>query len=422
MKNIKVVHTTAIVFAMIITAIGMQNCNKQVDFSQTEETLKPLGTPTPNPTPTPTPTLSDIQALVYGSDSGDRKALADKIAGYRAPSFTEVFSRWRRISGPSLYNKVDEIVVAQQTNSFCYTKILETGLWQNTTDPATGSVVSPSVSSICINQPWFAALSWRMTSTGRLAHATNSGNFNGFISGIKFDRYKSQAVVTSSYKDDDEIALIIAVVQDKDGKIHSLAAARSQGGYTAKMDTANPMNWRISYRINNVLTKTYGEQAVDVVNRISRTDPSGDGAGWNGKASLVRVVRDGNMIQAFTSNWGVNGDRPSALPIVSASKIELNLNEHSELAIFKGAQFTGYGMQSQPQTEFYDMSFSAQTDDQYVYDLTNDTVYEQQANGTYKLRNDLLASEVLQYPRKIGNEETQKEYLLRGAKDFVLSQ
>lgn len=397
--------------SLVLVSFSLIHCSR-VDFSEAPiDSSSALG-------------LGDRQALVYGADEQDRRLLAEKIAGYAAPGFSEIFANWRRIAGAKLYAKVSDIKVSSQPHSYCYTKILATGYWQETTHPSTGAVVKPSADKDCIAQPWFSALSWSLTG-GRLAHASNSGNFNGFISGVKFDNYVSQAVVTSASTDDDEIAMIMAVAVDGSGRIHSLAAARSQGGYTSDLGVpGTSRNWRVSYRINNVLTKTYGERAIDIVHKSkgSSVDGNGEGdtRGWNGRSSLIRIEREGDVLRAYTSMWGTSTSAVASLPVVPASKIELDLGREPALAVFRGAQYVGYGMQSQPLTQFYGMSFTTRSNAQFVYDLVNDWVYEQQPDGTYKRRADLVASVELGFPRRIANVETQKEYLLRGAKDFEL--
>lgn len=387
-----VVSVVLIGFAAI-TVMTSQNCSK-VDFGASDFLVE---------TSTADDLIPESKALVYGGDAEDQRLLAAKLAGYRAPALNEILNNWRRISGSTLYNSVNEIVVADQDNSFCATTLdPTTGEWAATIDPS-GAKLAPGSSGQCIDLPWFAAMSWSYLPTNRLHHATNSGNFNGFISTLKFDQYKHQTTVTSAGTDDDAIAVIIASTIDGAGVVHTLSAVRSHGGAIS-----GGKNWFVAYLIGNKVAKVIGAQVFDVLNINGGT--TGDAKGWNGRKSLISVERNGDSISAKTSLWQTDD---SKLAIDPTSEIKVDLSDSSlGLQIFRGEQSYGYGILSQQGSEFYDTSFAAVHDDRYVYDLATDRVFEQQLNGSYALLPGASAYAMLKPPIRVGNIETQRKYRL----------
>lgn len=394
----------------LILILTMQNCaQNSMSFEDLSSLAETLPEQVEDITPPPLPegftppnidryTYREDTAYVYGASADDRVALANKIQGYAPPALADIFGKWRRISGNMLYHSTDEVDYTSPANSYCRTELDQNGNWLRAV--LNGSNINPGSHETCINSAWFSALSWSLLpSPQRLRHATNSGNFNGFISGVKLDKFHHEAVLTSENADDDEIALILAMVHDANGDIHTLSVARSNGGYVS-----TNMNWYFRYRKNNENVLTFAGPAVDIIH-VNKSDPGKDG--WRGKATRVIAVRQGDVITAHASLWGGVAD---ALPVEAGSEIVLNLNEHPELAIFKGKQYYGYGIQSQLGSEFRDIRFKALEEVEFIYDLVTDAVYQLQANGTYALRGDLIAKVSLGYPVIVGNPETQKEF------------
>lgn len=400
----------AAILGIVGVALFSQNCAK-VDFAALPN--EPLALQSLE-------ILPETQALVYGDSNVERQLLAEKIAGYQAPSLGDVFNNWRRISGGTVYNSVSAIKISEQPNSYCLTELLASGLWKNATNPA-GKSISPSTASECIDLVWFASVSWAILPDGRLHNASNSGNFNGFISGLKFDHFTHQAVLSSVSTDDDEIALIIATVKDMDGKWHTLSASRTQGGYTVQAP-GEKGNWRIVHRKENEVVGIFGEKRIGSLNTNGSNSP-GDGKGWNSRSTLVRVDRNGNRIRALTSDWGQEMDKAAHLPLVQNSLIEIDLDDESlGLSLFKGPAYIGYGIQSQPSSRFSDIKFGVLHDERYVFDLRENKVYEQNSDGTYGLRSELDVFEFLGVPRKVSNVETQLQYLLQAPKLYQLTE
>lgn len=404
--KIKIISLT---LSGLLLVFGFQNCGKN-GFSSNQVSFSVV------------PDLPEIAALVYGSDARDREYLRKKIEGYDPPTLNEILNQWRRISAGYVYNSVSSIDhEALDTSQYgCVTEILSTGLWA-----VNEGGVKPSFDAYCISQAWFSALSWQF-SDNRLKHATNSSNFNGFISNVKLDRYRHQAILTSLNHDDDYIAIIIAAKVDDQGAIHTLSAERTQ---------SPEKNWYLAYKMfpKNApynspakVFKNFGEIAIGQSNtndngNTTENEAKGDGKGWSGRKTLVKIERDGNLITAHTSDWGASTSLDSSLVVVPGSKIEIDLADAAlGLEIFQGEQHYGYGIRSQAQSQIYNVQFSPLNAEQYVYDLMNDLVYEYNSTtGGYDLRPGLSAYAMLGTPRKVGNYETQRVYRITQNKEHT---
>jgi len=395
--------------------VFMQNCGQDVTFKEgvAESVITPQSSePTPVSEVVAEQTLPQKQALAYGADAQDRQLLADKIAGYQAPGMQEIFNRWRRISGSTTY-KTGADIIPDAAISYCYTGIDANGKWMQGTNTA-GKKIDPTYETACISSDSFCAASWTyLMASNRLRNASNADRFTGFVSAIKFDNYVNQATVTSADNDDDTIALIIAAKIDIDGTIHTLSAARTQGGVVA----APQKGWAVVYRKNNAVIKVFGEKVVGGTNANHGGD-NGDKKGWSGRTSRIRVERTGNKIEAYASEWGTIANTPAVL---ASSKIALDFDDATlGLTMFQGAQYYGYGMQSQAGAEFVDIEFTTTTDQKVLFDLVNDVIYDQQSNGRYTARANAKAFDVLGFPSLVSNTETQKQFHLKADRSFIL--
>lgn len=382
--------------------VANQNCSK-VGFQET---------PWQKEITTLDSELESVQALAYGDSQQDRDFLAAKIAGYKPPQLSEIITKWRRISGATIYNSVNDIVIADQVNSYCASTLdPATGNWSPAKTPA-GKNISPATHGDCIDLPWFAAISWTYLPTSRLHHATNSGNFNGFISAVKLERYTHQVTVTSDSPDDDEIALIIAQAVDADGVVHTLSASRTQGGTIA----ANT-NWAVVHRKGTTIVKTFSPQIFDTYNKNPGSMVAG--TGWSGRKSLIFVNREGDIVSAKTSKWSMND---ADLALDNASEIKIDLSDSTlDLELFRGKKSYGYGLLSQQNTEFYDVKFATPTDATYVYDLALDKVYKALEDGTgaYALLPGASPYVMLKAPIRVDNIETQNTFRLYSNHSFT---
>lgn len=382
----KTVMSSIFLSFSILLLLSFQNCAEQnMEFVQESMTLK--------------------YALVYDGTESDQSHLLRKAQGYSRPSLNEIFNNWSRVSGGHFYQKSSEIV-QEPEYAPCFTQLNSEGNWLPFYNPDTKRNENPGSSGYCINSYSLAASSWSyLPRMQTLRNATNAGNFSGFISGVPFDRYQNEAILTSENKDDDIISLIVASVKDIEGNIHVLGASRSHGGAGPKL------GWGFVYFKNGSQTKVFNDTSVGGVYKNDK-DETINLDGWSGKKSAVRVIRNQEIITAYASDWFKTDSAPD---YTAASKIELNLNDPSlegQLDIFKGPQKYGYGSLSQLGSSFQSISFTSIVNEKLLYDLKNDSVYSLIADGSgryEKLVNRSAFKSLGNYVQYI-NPETQKAF------------
>lgn len=390
-----------IFFLLVIT---MQNCSNQMmsdlNFSYS---------------------LGSSTALVYGNSAEDQKFLQDKLNKYNPPAIKDIYNEWKMISGPVLYNSILEINPANQSNSYCKTSKDANGDWlTGSYINSSGKKVSinPNTASACtdsVNSAWFAALSWSYLEDagGRLYNATNSDNFNGFVSNVQADLYTHRVKLQSKNSDDDEVSVIIAMTKDSSGNIHTLSASRSNGGYTSVdlKDSTKFYSWYLIYKINNTTKRIIPGPDLGVVYKSELKAQNGGSAGWSGRSSVVEIVRNGDNIRAYASDW----NQTELSPI---SEIAINLADELDLAIFKGPHHYGYAIRSQPGSSFSDISFDVPGLQGTLYDLKTGNVWILGQDDQYHLDSSRNAFKEIGFPVSVGNPETQKRFEIHGPDSF----
>lgn len=353
--------------------------------------------------------LPDLNALVYGESAEDRIYLQNKLAGYAPPGMAEIFHKWGRFSKNLWYNSASEIRTLPEL-SYCNTGINPTtGVFNQGTIPGTTTKINPGTHGNCMNNPEFVATSWTlMQAPERILCAANAGVVTGFVSPLSFEYYKHSAIVTSTNNDDDTIGIVIAFVRDSAGVNHVLAAVRTQGGFSPAL------GWGLVYYKDGSASKVLNNLDVGGVFRNGTAAPNNNG--WSGRMSKISVVREGDLIIATASPWGMT---EGSLVLADSSKITIDLsNMDLGLSIFRGARPYGYMTLSQLGSEYRDVQFSTGTNETYVYDLVNKIVYERQASGKYQSRSDLDAFTHIGTPRKVGNPDTGKIFQLNVNKTY----
>ena len=353
--------------------------------------------------------LPTKKALIYGPSSEERVYFQQKLLGYEAPELGEIFNKWPRFAGTKYFLNIDEV---DRNNPLAYCmseKDSNTGRFTSTTDPEGNPVPDPGSNNVCNASEDFLAMAWSLVGDpSRVICVANSGRVTGFLSPLDFEYYTHEAVLTSTNRDDDRIGIVIAARTDAGGKLHVLEATRTQGG------TQPGLGWGILYYVDGVTKKIIDEKSVGGI--FKNSGPAGSNDGWSGKRTLVRVVRDANIIKASTSEWFMAGEIPS---ISEESLIEIDLNDESlGLEFFKGPGAYGYSSFSQYFSEFTDIKFSTGNSGTYLYDLSTSSVYERQLEGDFKERTDIDLYTHLGTPRVITNPDTGKKFFLRSDRTY----
>ncbi len=361
--------------------------------------------------------LNTEYAYVYGQDDQDQQLLSERIQGYERPSLSQIFNNWSRISGSLTYQKAEDVIVEDQY-AFCKTTLDENGNWLPTVNPADGRVINNPGLGICTASETFSAISWSyLSSSDSLKCAVNANKLVGFVSGVPFDNYENEAIVSSPDTDDDSILLIIATTKDQiDGSVHSLAAVRTQGGNEPYL------GWGIAYYKNGVVVKTYHNKSVGgvfITNGPGVKAPL-DLRGWRGRKTIIKVLRDKDLITAYTSDWSFD---EAGLALDPGSKIELDLaGVDSELEIFRGPQKYGYGTRSQYGSTFEKIKFSTKTNIERIYDLKTNRVYQlvKDGSGKYVFVSGKSPYAELGSNIYVINPQTQKAFFLRSNQTFEI--
>lgn len=382
-KNKKYVVQTFTSLLCLAMFLPFQNCGTQLEFAQQSMSLD--------------------YALVYDGSESDQLLLSQKVQGYERPSLNAIFNQWSRVSGPFMYQKASDIIPEPQY-AFCFSSLSENGVWAPAVNPANGNTIAnPGSDNQCINSASFGAASWvYMPASNSLRCATNAGNYVGFISGVPFDNYENEAVLTSENKDDDSIGLIIASVKDSSGNIHVLSATRSHGGNGADL------GWGIVYYVNGQRFHVASNVSVGGVFKNNALN------GWSDRKSLVKVIRAGDHIEAYASDWYMGTENLAVNPV---SKVELNLADpiHAGMFdIFRGPQKYGYGTQSQLGATFQSIKFKSFVDAKIIFDLKNNRVYRliEDGSGRFEQVSGQSVYSHIGGNKHVINPETQKAFYI----------
>lgn len=191
--------------------------------------------------------------------------------------------------------------------------------------------------------------SWSyIPATDAISCTINSASVVGFISPDRYDDFVLEVVLRSTNSDDDFIGVAIAFVEDVAGKTHMLSVMRGGNGKA-------PMSIDINYNgfdkseINLDLIRdglTWFNDTVAVAGGAN-----GGNGGWNIVPSgiLLKVTR-------VKDNITIETGQPNAGEYFTPATRTFNLNDHPELAKFKGPQRYGYIAQSQASSTWTTLS------------------------------------------------------------------
>ena len=209
----------------------------------------------------------------------------------------------------------------------------------------------------------------------------NAPSTVGFVSTESYENYILDVIVDSTNSDDDLIGLVLAYTVDDDGMEHTITAMRTPGGIGHNADSINDgrrMLFQIwmnvaDYKVDNPPTVDlgttnkglkWGDTGEVDEDREIYTDV-GSWADWNG--CRIRVERNGDHFKIETSQLGET-------ELVDEAKVEFTLNDHPELARFKGPKPYGYCQHSQDES-FYE-TLGRPIEIQSILDISGPTQWE----------------------------------------------
>ncbi|MBN2435910.1 MAG: hypothetical protein JXK07_11660 [Spirochaetes bacterium] len=251
-------------------------------------------------TVTPLPVLD---AFIF--DNAD--LFEEQKVTYAPPTMQNVFNSWARFDGNNYYENKDASGISANAAA-----------WELLEDPY------------------------------RVSMDLNVSPYNGFLSPQHLENYTFEATVTSSYTtDNDNIGLVIAFVRI-DGVNYSLTAMRTKGGMHPKS------GWGVVYNIGEGASHdNYGNGGRIIEEKAVVSVPSGN---WSGDKTRIKIVRTGNIVKCYTTDWNDTEN------YVAASEIVINLDSDLDLKKFKGAMPYGYVSFSQPYSTYEDINIQGGLD------------------------------------------------------------
>ena len=283
---------------------------------------------------------------------------------------------------------------------------------------------------------WCASIEWELLANPeRVSQPENVSYLNTFISPDSLENYTFEVTLYSNNRDDDYVGLVIAYERNKE-EYCSIAGDH---------DPNTCITEEISNGINNkfliLMRSGNGFKPLNADNgrfgiiywqektsggRDTRTywsrrvfdESTARNQNWeNNQYTRVKIVRDGNIIKAWTgpfTNVLPDPDNPQ----YSDDYIEIDLANDRRLHKFIGKRQYGYATISQASSQYYDVSLAGGTlqrrDVQILFDLSsgNITRYYKKTDGDPIEQDVARLQSDIGYLRPLYNEETGKKYLL----------
>ena len=295
--------------------------------------------------------LTPIEAYIY--DNSEDLALMKE--SYVPPTVQDIFNKWGRFNGNKFYADKAAADSASDVNAKA---------WQFLTGP------------------------------DRVSMPLNVDPYNGFISNESLENYTIEATLSSTDGDNDTIGLVIAFVREGSAN-YILSALRTQGG------TQPVKGWGVTY--GNGTTGAVYTNAEWVISEKSVGSTSNR---WNGSKSRIKIVRTGDIIKCYTTEWN------DVSNYQASSEIVIDLTSDERLAKFRGAKPYGYSTFSQPYSTFLDINFSGGINVNKLYNSSTGEVWEYiQGSGWTMLEKTIQQD--LGFVREVTNPETGKRFLIK---------
>jgi hypothetical protein len=236
-----------------------------------------------------------------------------------------------------------------------------------------------------------ATTSWSYNSvTDAISSTINSGTYVGFISPLKYNGYDHRATLSSTANDNDLIALVIAFHEDTNDMVTNLAFGLNPVTYPG-INVTDPLIPN-QHTISLVRTREIGmigtryaivydyHKSTQKILANGNSLVWGTNSNWSGQSVDVRVLRDGDNITVWTSEFS---DAPGGKGSLSFP-LEFNLNSDVDTIKFKGGSNYGYSAHSQPSSTFTDVSVTGIGINE-IYDHRNGDIWIADSLGNWSI-------------------------------------
>lgn len=265
------------------------------------------------------------------------------------------------------------------------------------------------------------AAAWTFaTNPDRIVQPLNTGTWTSFISPQSYDNYEFETTLSSTDADDDVIGMTAAFARINGTTNLQLIVARTGGGWPQQNGSqTSGQAWNFGFNIDGITLPAEDKPKLQAkligANRSNAATPAGPG--WSGIYSRIRVVRRGNTITAYCSDWSTVR---SNVPLLESSIITLDMTTIPALAPLLNTAKYGYTTISQAQATYYDTTFSGGLDTGRVVDLQTSTVWKYDFSTSAWAATAITPKDELGYVRTVASPDTGKTYFV--TQDAVIKQ
>ena len=252
------------------------------------------------------------------------------------------------------------------------------------------------------------------TTTGQIESTINSTTFIGFVSDKKFEDYVFEVNVSSTNGDDDFIGIVLGFAIDSNGNEHTISAIRamSRGGIMVRYNFSQSNGFRVG-NVSSGLLFGDGQRDGERTTVWESNQPDSGWDDWPG-GCRIRAERVGDVFTVKTTDITTDINNPG--PFVDSATVVFNLNDHPELAIFKGATQYGYGALSQAAATFDTIARPSTLG--IIHDQLNNDFWRW--NGSeFVLDNTLTVDTVFKDQRLYYNQVTQRLHVKTNNRGLV---
>jgi|GEM_PF-6293791 len=234
----------------------------------------------------------------------------------------------------------------------------------------------------------------------------NSGSFIGFVSDVKLLNYDHRATLTSTTSDNDIISLIIAYVEDKSDMVLNNAFGLNPATHLGinvtdefipNQHTLSLLRARLGLGFSYIIYYNYGRPDEAVIFNGSSL-PLNTSSNWNSNEVDVRVLREGDLIKCYTTDF-------SDFPLGKGTlrfELAIDLRDDIRTIKFRGPASYGYGARSQANATFKNVTITGSRINE-IYDLRNGNIWIANGAGTWNLSTVRVLADELPYGTLVYN-------------------
>lgn len=255
------------------------------------------------------------------------------------------------------------------------------------------------------------AAAWSFqTNPDRIVQANNTVAVCGFISPNTYSDYDLEAVLFSSNADDDGIGLSVAFARNGSSNL-DLSIMRTCNGLILPQVATPARNWNFGFYVTGATIPV--AERVNLASTqigLQRQNSVDTPNGWSGVYTKVKVVRRGNIITAYASDYSTTLEGVGE--VLESSQISIDLTKVTAFAPLTGAAKYGFTTVSQAASTFYNVKFSGGLDSSRVIDLQTNTVWKYSFVTSTWVQAAILPKDELGYVRHVTNPDTGKSYFV----------